>query len=140
VSLLQVRFPRIAVWALLVLPTAGCGPAGVGQVSGKVTFRGDPVTEGTIEFASSDYAADVPLESDGSYEFETPDGGLPPGEYAVAIHPVMVPDPRDNPERTPPALIEKDDPKIPKKYRSLQTSNLTRTVVEGKNSFNFDLE
>jgi hypothetical protein len=131
----------LASLLLTGLSVPGCLTSdGLGKVSGKVTFRGAPVTEGSIEFSKADYAADVPLGPDGAFRFETPEGGIPVGEYAVAIRPAMIPDPRDDPARTPPGWIEKDDPNIPQKYRNSRTSGLSATVAGGQNTFDFDLQ
>jgi hypothetical protein len=130
---------QIVLLVFLVVSAGGCGNnEPIGKVSGKVTFGGAPIAEGTIEFAKADYAADVPLKPDGTYQLDNP--GLPPGDYMVAIHPAMVPDPRDDPEKTPPGSIEKNDPNIPKKYRSLSTTDLTAKVLQGKNTFDFELK
>ena len=65
--------------AASLLCLAGCGDDGppVGEVFGRVTYRGQPVTEGTVEFFSDviPYAADAQLEKDGSYRIDAPREG-----------------------------------------------------------------
>jgi hypothetical protein len=130
----------LATLFLLIL-VAGCssGPA-VGQVSGKVTFKGKPVTEGRITFfnAKAGYNADVVLGKDGRYTIETPEGGLMVGDYVVTITPLMH---LINPEptKTPPAPEWKPAPNIPMRYRSEMTSPLKVTVKEGPQELNFDM-
>src|SRR5688572_17298853 len=111
---------RLGLGTLFVaLATAGCGESGppVGRVSGKVTYQGQPVTEGTVSFYSdaAGYAAEAQLGNEGSYRIETEDGGLHVGDYVVSIHPPMELGPPD--PRTPQVMIEKDVANIPKKYR-----------------------
>jgi hypothetical protein len=136
-------FTRFGLVSLFIaLAMTGCGPSGapVGQVAGKVTFNGQPVTEGTVSFYNekSAYAAEGLLGADGSYQIKTDQGGLPVGEYVVSISPPMelgAPDPR-----TPQTYVEKDVANIPKKYRDRSKPVLKATVTEGKNEHNFNLE
>jgi hypothetical protein len=124
--------------SLLVL--AGCdrGPP-IGEVTGKVTFRGQPVTEGRVSFShvAAGYGADALLESDGTFSVVTDEGGLLIGDYRVAVSPLVVQDSSD--PNTPPVGVEKPARDIPKKYRNDSTSGLTASVVEGKNEFAFDM-
>jgi hypothetical protein len=95
----------------------------VGQVSGKVTFEGQPVTEGVVSFFSSElgYASDASLGPDGSYTVVTGDGGLVVGKYQVAIMPpTVIIDPE--PKRTPPVREFKKVPNIPPRYHDFTTS------------------
>jgi hypothetical protein len=126
--------------AFLAMELAGCsrGPI-VGQVSGKVTFKGKPVSEGTITFINptTGYAAEAGLQKDGGYVVETPEGGLVVGEYLVMVNPLRYRD-TSNP-RTPPSPVEKPAPNIPEKYRNLGRTPWRATVQHGPNSFNFDM-
>src|SRR5688572_17753990 len=119
------RFAGLA--ALLLL--AGCdqGPA-VGEVSGTVTFRGQPVTEGRVSFthAEAGYGADALLERDGTFNVSTDEGGLPTGSYRVSVTPLVVMDSSD--PHTPPVGVEKQARDIPKKYRDESTSGFTASV------------
>jgi hypothetical protein len=119
---------------------AGCsrGPA-VGEVSGKVTFQGKPVTDGTITFINptTGYAAEAGLQKDGSYIVATPEGGLVVGEYIVMVNPLIFID-ASNP-RTPPSPVEKPAPNIPEKYRNQGRTPLRAAVQKGPNTFNVDM-
>ncbi len=131
--------------AITALCLSGCGetkaPAGI--VKGKVTFGEKPVSTGTIRFQNAEISLGADLEADGSYEVKTHQRvGLPPGSYQVAVVPR---NPLASGEvrlvQGPPSETPSPEfPDIPPKFRDVATSNLSVTVVEGKNpEFNFDL-
>jgi hypothetical protein len=123
----------------LLITLAGCGAeaGSVGQVFGKVTYRGQPVTEGTIALHSPEagYGAEAQLGTDGSYRFA---GGVTPGEYQVSVYPPVVIDNSD--PRTPPVSVYKKVESIPPKYHLPGTSELKATVKEGDNPLDFNLK
>ena len=109
-----------------------------GQVRGKVTFKGKPVTEGTVTFLNPTEGggAEAEIKSDGSYSVEGP---VVVGNYMVEVKPLMhIVD--TDPGRTPPAPMEKPAPDIPRKYRMQGTTPLTATVKTGPNELNFDMK
>jgi hypothetical protein len=117
----------------LLLLVLGCGSEPIGTAAGKVTYKGAPVAEGSVEFSNSEsgltYLAD--LQNDGSFKFELNQGaGVPPGTYAVAIQP-----PRIKPGLgyIPPNKNAGDYPNIPRKYRSSKSSGFSATVKAGNN-------
>lgn len=124
----------------LVSLVGGCrfGPAR-GEVQGKITFRGTAVKEGTVTFFSDSIGqgGEGNLGLDGRYEIKTYEGGLLVGDYVVMVTPLRRLDSSD--PKTPPALVEKNAPDIPVKYRGNSSTPLKATVVEGKNTFDFDL-
>jgi hypothetical protein len=66
---------------LLGVAIMGCGAKG-GQVSGKVTFQGKPLTSGTVLFHCADGSvAHALLASDGSYAIPN----VPPGEAKITV-------------------------------------------------------
>ena len=90
----MTRFPRALVLPLAVLAAAaaGCG-GGDGlprqSVSGKVTFGGQPLEKGTIQFVPDDPNMKDPTSGgapilDGSYAIGS-EMGLVPGKYKVSI-------------------------------------------------------
>ncbi len=105
----------LALALLLPVSLAGCGddrPPLV-EVTGKVTFKGEPLTAGSIHFhpdAANSFQKDMPsslLQLDGSYNIKTfPYGdGVPLGKYKVTLSPqlaarVELPD-YANVEKTP---------------------------------------
>jgi hypothetical protein len=126
---------------VLIALLAGCGDSSIGKVSGKVTFRGQPVSEGRISFTSKAEGgggADATLNTDGTYRIVTDDGGLKVGEYEVTVFPAIIHDTSD--PHTPPVGVEKPADNIPKKYWNPKTSGFTATVKPGKNTFEFDMQ
>src|SRR4051812_46891861 len=110
-----VRHPRLAVLAavagFLAAGLAGCsrGPA-TGTVQGKVTFKGAPVTEGTVTLLNPKEGGthEAQLQKDGTY---TVPGKVVVGEYLVTITPLMhIVD--TDPGKSPPAPVEKPAPNI----------------------------
>jgi hypothetical protein len=127
----------IAAGFLAAVPV-GCssGPP-TGEVRGKVTFKGKPVTEGSVTFLNpkgeGDAGADI--NKDGTYAIP---GKVVVGEYLVVITPpVTIVD--TDPGKSPPAPVEKNMPDIPRKYRQQGTTTLKATVKEGKNEINLDM-
>ncbi|MBX6316173.1 MAG: hypothetical protein IRY99_25170, partial [Isosphaeraceae bacterium] len=123
---------------LLALVPLGCGRSGpeLAPVTGKVTYKGQPVPRGTISFQPVDPKQGAPatgtIEPDGTYTMQTtePGDGVRPGQYRVAITareeaPIL-----DYIPKTPPP-----PPKslIPEKYENPETSGLTATVKSGRN-------
>lgn len=137
------RFPSAILFATTALAAAALIVAGCesgpdrGEVRGKVTYKGKPVKEGTVTFlnVTEGGAAEATIGSDGAYEVA---GGVVVGEYIVEIKPLMEMKDTD-PGKTPPALVEKNAPDIPKKYRQQGTTTLKAKVERGPNEFNFDM-
>ena len=138
----RTAWAAAVLFASLILVGSGCGGAGapVGSVSGKVTYRGEPVTEGTVSFTSDILAASGTgeVQPDGTYTLATQGDGLPLGKYQVCIMPPM------QEESLHPQLsaapVAKDMPNIPQKYRSFRTSGFEATVQEGENAHDFDMQ
>ena len=116
-----------------VLLAAGCGSAEKPiDISGKVTFKGEPVTEGSVQFIEdrTGRGAEVDLGPDGRYKAR-----LFAGEYKVVV--------------TPPYLVDmssgmpnpyyKKVKNIPKKYHSTATSGLTAVVSPDQTTHDFAL-
>jgi hypothetical protein len=122
------------VAVLVVGACWGCGP-GAGslpslvQVKGKVTYKGQPVTQGTVTFEPEGYGrpARGKLQSDGTYSLTTlKDGdGVVLGAHRVAVE-----------------ISDKTLSKVRgiKKYASPNTSKLTAEVSQEKTEFNYELE
>jgi hypothetical protein len=68
-------------------PRQGSAPEPVGELSGKVTLKGQPVTGGRLIFASKDgkEVGTIQINTDGTYK-----GSLPVGELQVAVDTEMV--------------------------------------------------
>ena len=116
-----------------VLFAAGCGAAEKPvDVSGKVTYKGEPVSEGSIQFMEdrTGRGAQVELGPGGTYKVS-----LLPGEYKVVV--------------TPPAVIDESQgmpnpyykkvKNIPVKYHSTDTSGFTAAVSPDKSTHDFNM-
>jgi hypothetical protein len=125
----------IAVAALLASVCWGCGPAGSGRgpdlipVKGKVTYKGKPLTKGTVTFEPDGFGrpARGELQADGSFVLATlKDGdGVVAGEHRVTITGVDKSLARDR------ALT---------KYASPNTTPLTCKVDAEHSEFALDLQ
>ena len=130
---------RVVAGVFLAAIMVGCssGPP-TGEVKGKVTFKGSPVTEGLVTFLNPKEggAAEAEISPEGTYMVN---GGVAVGEYLVVITPLVhIVD--TDPGKSPPAPVEKHAPNIPMKYRQQGATPLKETVKPGKNEFNFDLK
>lgn len=136
-----VRRAFVVASVSLALVPLGCGGGGpeMASVSGKVTYKGQPVPKGTITFASKAGGRNATgqIGSDGSYTLQTenPGDGAQLGEYnvAVAAKEEVILD-YIPPKPVPPKYL------APQKYENPQSSGLTATVKSGRNTFDFDLK
>ncbi|MFI5455842.1 MAG: hypothetical protein ACHRXM_10365 [Isosphaerales bacterium] len=130
----MVIFRTVALTALVLAPCWGCGPpegtlAPLISVKGKVTYKGQPLTKGTVLFEPADgygRPATGKLQSDGTFELTT----LKEGDGVVAGH-----------HRVSIVEVEKSLSKNPsfQKYASPNTSKLTADVSAEKTEFTFDI-
>jgi hypothetical protein len=132
--------PLSFLLAAIVFGATGCnrGPP-IAEVSGKVSFEGQPVTEGVINFASeSGFGIQSQLGADGRYRLHSHHGkGIPLGTYKVSISPPPFdPVPAD---LSQPPPRQPEYPNIPQRYRSFQTSGLVAEVVAEDNVFDFEM-
>jgi hypothetical protein len=125
---------RILLAALCCGVCWGCGTAGSGTmpplipVKGKVTYKGSPVTKGTIKFQPDGYGrpATAKLQPDGTFVL----GTNKEGDGVVAgHHQVSIKDTGSHPAKE----------LIPKKYTQRNTSGLTADVDAERTEFPFDL-
>lgn len=143
---MRFRLPSFArtLPATLALMALGCGSGSefpeTLPVSGKVTYKGQPVPKGTITFQPDQgQVATAPIQPDGSYQLSTfaPNDGALPGHHKVMV---LANDGADNmmPGSSPGYKTPKD--LVPKKYSSLATSGLAADVIKDKKEYNFDLQ
>jgi hypothetical protein len=115
-----------------VVVVAGCrGQPEVGDVTGIVRFRGQPLKSGTVIIRGADrQEKGAAIGPDGRYRVRAVAVG--PGRIRVVSHP-----------RAPEGLGggKRDDPhvKIPPHYEDLNTSGLTVEVRPGKQDHDIDL-
>ncbi|MCR4415884.1 MAG: carboxypeptidase-like regulatory domain-containing protein [Thermoguttaceae bacterium] len=127
-----------AMLALASLAVCGCGRE-TGNVSGRVTFQGKPVTDARIMFSDPEYGTyfTAPLDANGRFEMRSAEGpGLWVGPYKVTILPKI----EDPPIGPAPPPKPRPGPNIPAKYRDPKTTPLSVEVQEKNEPFNFDLE
>lgn len=145
--------------ASAVVIVVGCGDdTGLGKrypVSGKITFKGEPLEKGRIDFIPNDLQNGRPATGtieDGVFRLTTltPNDGALPGDYKVTVSALSV----DNTavEKTImeqggggrqheiAMATQKGKSLVPAKYSLADTSGLTATVGERSNSFTFDLK
>lgn len=125
--------------ALGALSATGCSGSNLVEVTGKVTYKGEPVTSGTISFIAADKpAAYGDLQPDGTFALHTenPGDGATPGAYRVIVVAMQ-----DQGGLLPEQRSPLPPPTVPIKYTSLATTDLTADVVSGKkNVIDFNLE
>jgi hypothetical protein len=132
---------------LAALLAAGCGKT-TAQVSGKVTYRGRPVTSGAVTFLGKDgKAGDTgQIQADGSYVVAR----APVGPVTIAV---VTPPPPDYSQAASQggSLAADEEVKaglaraarhvaVPAKYRNPQESGLTFEVRPGPNAHDIDLK
>ncbi len=133
--------PTIA--ALTIAPLWGCGggsnPA-VTPVEGKVSYKGQPVTTGTISFVPENgNLASGKIRPDGTYRLSTfgEGDGAVPGKYKVGIvatEGTVYGMPGSTPDYKPPKDL------VPKEFNDPSKSDLTATVTKDNKVVNFDLK
>lgn len=134
----------IVTVALVVVTMAGCSESidrpRTFPVSGKVTYKGQPVTKGTITFQPDEGQASVAdIQTDGTYRLSTfgEGDGAVAGHYRIYVISNTA-DPSLMPGSSPGWKPPKD--LVPTKYGKPETSGLETTVSEDKKDYNFDLQ
>jgi hypothetical protein len=137
---------RAILLVLLLVALAGCSRPKA-TVTGKVTYKGDPVPAGTVSFfGSRDQVASAALRPDGSYEA----AGVPVGEVKVTVT-TPLPGPSQEQLAKNPMVQERRQGgnmvlpsektvAVPTKYSLPGTSGLSLTVVEGSQPFDIPLK
>ena len=127
---------RRCCWLVLVglCAATGCAPSDLPiPVTGSVTFDGQPVGEGVVQFVDekTGRGAEVQLGADGHYTAE-----LHKGTYNVLISPPYV---EENTGGLPNTKYKKVN-NIPSKYHSTATSGLTAAVGQDQKTHDFKLQ
>jgi hypothetical protein len=101
-------------------------PGKTGAVQGKVTYKGLPVTGGTVAFHPAKGKPVVAkIQADGGYSAKD----VPVGEVVVAVETESVKKAGGGAKYV----------KIPAKYAGPKTSGITVTIKEGKQTYDIDL-
>jgi hypothetical protein len=143
--------PALALALAIAVPGCGDGLKPRYPVSGKVTYKGQPVPKGTVTFAPADGEGEGAFGQiiDGGYRLttRTTNDGAVPGRYRVSIVSAEVTTPEaaldTNPNATPEAAVAKAQRtakhRIPTKYANADTSGLTGEVKAQSNAIDFNL-
>jgi hypothetical protein len=115
---------------VVVAAAVGCGGDSTPEVSGKITFRGNPIPLGSVMFVGSDgNAIDAHLGDDGRYSIRPARVG--PMKVVVTAGPTPPPKAGAKPGPAPAAL--------PAKYGKRETTDLTVELKPGSNEFSYDI-
>ncbi|VTR95899.1 Uncharacterized protein OS=Planctomyces maris DSM 8797 GN=PM8797T_08484 PE=4 SV=1 [Gemmata massiliana] len=143
---LRARWGALALGCLLV---AGCG-AKTATVTGQVTYKGKPVTGGSVVFYCSDKQIVRGLIGpDGRYSIPNVPSGIGPATVTVQSH-TRVPEgfrmkqqlPPSVGGPTPPAPDRTDGPRtpLPLRYAQPEESGLSVTVDRDHLTYDIDLK
>jgi hypothetical protein len=131
------------MWLMLIL-VSGCGGGGTHKeaVSGSVTWKGQPLYQGTIEFVPAD-GQRIPVSGsiqNGRYHLLSRPG-VAPGSYQVRISSREGPMRRGNPNTAPDAdlLDPKAKERIAPKY-NVKSELKAEVKKGGDNTFDFRLD
>lgn len=124
---------RLAWLVMAIVVAGGCGSGKPeGSVSGKVTYQGNPVATGSVNFLSTAGVGAQAAISNGTYSVNGP---LATGEYSVYVAaPLPTPQP-PGAKPTPPPKFE-----VPPKFQDAKTSGLKVTVKTGKNDLPIEIK
>jgi len=123
----------------------GCGGSsqGLAVVKGKVTYKGKPVPNGTVNFNPVDGnkpSASGKIQPDGSYAMETYLGSRPSPGAVIGSHKVIIVAMQDQEGILPEQRAALPPPIVPSKYTHPNTTDLTAEVEKKENVIDFDLK
>lgn len=122
----------------ILLPLlAGCG-RGWANVSGKVSYKGQPLSKGSIIFYDeANQAVTSPIAADGSYAVSK----VAAGKVKIAIQlPIPMFMGNDKQGAAKAAAERKKLPNLPPRYADQEKSGLDRDVKRGDQTLNLDLD
>jgi len=133
----SITFPRLqrslGVLVLIALVLVGCKGKQTGTVSGKVTFKGKPLTSGEVQFINPEKGAGSSgqLDSSGNYTLA---GQLEAGKYKVYIQP-------PTPEQLPPGKVSTRPPfDVPPKFQDPSQTPISKDVKVGPNDIPIEID
>jgi hypothetical protein len=124
----HARSCRLVLAVVAGLLASGCGGARTGTVAGKVSYRGQPLPGGFVDFISENGQVTTgPIKPDGTYAV----AHVPIGPAAITVRDLSG------------ALGERSGQarslKLPLRYRSPEGSGLRYAVTAGRQEHDFDL-
>jgi hypothetical protein len=131
--------PLVIVFAVALLPLAGCGRGSQGEVSGSVSFQGAPLDQGTIQFVRE---TEPPQVAGGSAiragHYKIPgSAGLAPGKYKVVItSPEVVAGQGTGDPMMSVKPVNKE--RIPSEFNT-ESQTFVEVRADGANEFNFSI-
>jgi hypothetical protein len=153
---------RIVILSIALLPLIGCGPKRTlrgGAVSGKITYKGQPVNGALLRFypipGPDPEVPPIAVKQDGTFLAST----IPPGDYKIVVEPSQGP-PRGMGGGMPPmqgmdpakaaemkqklTQVQGEMPAptipFPNKYKRLDTTDLKQTIVQGEQTMDLELK
>ena len=142
------RLAPLLVVALAVQALGGCARP-TGSVSGKVTYKGQPLAAGDVTFLGADQKpASSPIQPDGTYTISQVAVGpakvavTPPIKAAsmprgMKMDPGAIGGPSGQPASAP---SQGKQPSIPEQYLDPNKSGVVCTVQRGSQEFNIELK
>ena len=116
--------------AMTALLGCGGGDSSKATVSGKIAYKGVPLTSGTLSlYPASVSAFPIAIKADGTFNAS----GVPVGMMGVGIA-TEAPTPPPGETSVPVKVVA-----VPLRYKNPQTSGLTWEIKGGKNPRDFDL-
>ena len=114
---------------------SGCGNLDSSSVQGTVSYKGTPLSAGTVIFESGNHTCTGRIEN-GKYILRCKGKtNIPLADYEITVFPPQ-PEVKTNPETLElEAVSTVDESAYPARYRSRKTSELAFTPVKGKNEF-----
>jgi hypothetical protein len=136
----------VALAMLAVLPACSKAIKTEG-VTGVVTYNGEPLADATVKFIPTDATGSQSYgrtNEKGEYKLQTllgaADAGTTPGDYVVTFDCIEAVETGNMLEENGEEVAETIAKSlIPGRYNNPETSGLTATVVQGANTFDFDL-
>lgn len=131
------KYCKLLLLLVAIALFGGCNnsrPA-TAMVSGIVQYKGKKITSGMVHFYEPSEGVSVMCPIDENGRYQSPEKMLT-GEYKVEIQPqeTAPPAPGSNDMPAPPVMEA-----LPRKYSSMATSGISKTLIEGENEHDISL-
>jgi hypothetical protein len=145
---------RVSAGLVLLVVLVGCGKRSrSGEVTGKVTYKGQPVNDAALLLYPAGGGPErtpltIPVDGEGNYRI----ADVPPGEYRVVVQGaagensdadllrVLPPDKRAEMKAKMDKMEIKKTIPFPKKYQDLKTTDLKCTITNEKQQLDLELK